>query len=363
MSTVLRSNLLTDAHSASDQETSSTGRSPAAHALPNWRQSLPRIVLACVATLNLVGLLLVVRRFGGALQEPFPTGHMLFTALITTALAAYSRTIWRRAKRPPRLPPNKEGGQNKNGRRDHPPGSRLDRWVVDRWVVDRWVGWGSSLGLALLAVGCTYPAERLVDWLVWFPLLVADQFWRQSFFDGRQPAAPLFSRIYGMRNAECGMRNAGKQQGKGQRRLAENSAALPDNDANSPATVSQLPGQDLSADNLAAADGLSDSLALERGEQLLQQLFRIRNAAGEETIYGTLRADFEGGQRNASLYVGFCPPLTHPPRVEAEPVDGPAATLKVVQALAHGARVDLRLDRPANQDCHVMVDLAALGSG
>jgi hypothetical protein len=34
--------------------------------------------------------------------------------------------------------------------------------------------------------------------------------------------------------------------------------------------------------------------------------------------------------------------------------------LKVVQALAHGTRVDLRLDQPARQECHVLVDLAAL---
>ncbi len=59
---------------------------------------LPWIVLTCVATLNLVGLLLVARRFSGALQEPFPTGHMLFTALVTTALAAYCRTAWRRSR-------------------------------------------------------------------------------------------------------------------------------------------------------------------------------------------------------------------------------------------------------------------------
>jgi len=125
----------------------------------------------------------------------------------------------------------------------------------------------------------------------------------------------------------------------------------------------QMSGQDIAGDIVSTTDSPQDHPTADRDEHLLQQLFRIRDAAGRETIYGTLRADFQSGQRNASLYIGFCPPLDHHPQVEAEPVDGPAATLKVVQAMAHGARVDLRLDRPASQECHVLVDLAALGSG
>lgn len=306
---------------------------------------LPWIVLTCVATLNLVGLLLVARRFSGALQEPFPTGHLLFTALVTTALAAYCRTAWRRSRL---VALDTQGNKACHAPN---PWSRFDRWV----------GWGSSLGLVLLAVGCTYPAGRLGDCLIWIPLLVADQFWRQSFFDGGRPAAGLCSDTNRIRKTENERRKA----------------AAPTTPSGSVDTIScaanhggasrtEQPiqsGNNEPRGSLSISTETPGSLASDHDQQLLQQLFRVRNAAGQETIYGTLRADFESGQRNASLYVGFCPPLAHPPRVEAEPVDGPAATLKVVQALAHGARVDLRLDRPAGAECHVLVDLAALAPG
>jgi hypothetical protein len=262
---------------------------------------------------------------------------MFLTALFTTALVAYSRTAWRRA----RLAYNTQKKQADLG---HNPWSQLDRWV----------GWGSSLGLILLAVGCTYPADRVVDWLAWLPLLVADQFWRQSFFDGGKPIAPISGDANGIRNAEMPATP-----------LCADVITPPA--ANPPAASRTGPFNPLSSskprDIVPLSDNLSDSLPSDHDEQLLQQLFRVRNAAGQETIYGTLRADFERGQRNASLYVGFCPPLARPPQVEAEPVDGPAATLKVVQALAHGARVDIRLDRPADGECHVLVDMAALDSG
>ena len=307
------------------------------------RKWLPRIVLTCVATLNLVGLLLIVRRFRGALQEPLPTGHMLFTALVITTLAAYCRTAWRQASL----------DLDNQGKRACPGHNRWSRF-------DRWVGWGSSLGLVLLAVGCTYPAERLSDWLVWMPLLVADQFWRQSFFDGGKPAA-------GLGSAANGSRKTAGERRKAAASTTPSGGAVSIRPAPNPPVASRTE-QPMQSGKLEARDIVAitaespGSRASEHDQQLLQQIFRIRNAAGQETIYGTLRADFERGQRNASLYLGFCPPLAHPPRVEAEPVDGPAATLKVVQALAHGARVDLRLDRPASAECHVLVDLAALGA-
>ncbi|MEO2049053.1 MAG: hypothetical protein ABGX16_21045 [Pirellulales bacterium] len=282
----------------------------------NWHKWLPITVLASMATLNLVGLLLVVRRFSGAFQEPFPTGPMVFTALISTTLVAYGRNAWRRHN----------AWLDRNDRHLKEDCYKKSRWAS--W--NPWIGWGSSIGLVLMAVGCAYPGNQLSDWLIWIPLLVADQFWRQSFFDGGRPTIPLL----------------GKYLPK-----TENLISTSDSTSH---LISDAPASEIL---------ITDSLTTEEDEQLLQQLFRVRNQAGQETIYGTLRADFKKGQRNVSLHVGFCPPLPHSPQVEAEPVDGPAATLKVVHALAHGTRLDLRLDQPAHRDCHVLVDLAALENG
>ncbi len=256
---------------------------------------LKATILATVATLITAGLVLAVRRFDGALVEPLSRWQMLATAMIATALAAYGRTAWQHAFFP---------GYSQGGRRQL------------RWL-DLLVGWGSTLGLLLMAVGCCYPAERLSDWLIWSPLLVADLFWRQSFFDGGKPSPSLV----GLENVEL---------------------------------------ESVELGNCETASVESEDMA---EEQLLQQLFRVRHADGQEMIYGTLRADFAVGQRNATLHVGFCPPLSHRPQIEAEPQEGPECTIKVVQAFTHGAQLDLRLAKPAkpaNEPCHVLIDLAAL---
>ena len=250
-------------------------------------------MLAITVTLNLVGLVLLARRIHGTLLEPLPPGKMLTTAVIAFLLTAFGRTAWRR------IYLTTEPGD----RFRLPVQGQSDKRLID-WNGFGWhlVGWGSSIGILLLAIGCAHPGDRLSDWLIWLPLCVADQFLRQSFFDGGKP------------------------------------------------TPMKVPFQQQSQEGSPS----------EETEQIMQQLFRIRDATGQEKVYGTLRADFKQGQRSTTLYVGFCPPLSHQPLVEAELLEGPDSSMKVAQALAHGARLDLRLDRPAQGVCHVLIDMVAL---
>ncbi len=94
--------------------------------------------------------------------------------------------------------------------------------------------------------------------------------------------------------------------------------------------------------------------------RVLQQLVRVREADGGEAIRGTLLAEFVAGQRNSTLHVGFCPPLEGLPTVEAETGDGPDAEVKVSQAFAHGARLEVRLSEPAMGECSVVVEVVAM---
>jgi hypothetical protein len=82
-------------------------------------------------------------------------------------------------------------------------------------------------------------------------------------------------------------------------------------------------------------------------EHHVQQIVRTRNDAGGETVRATLRADFQAGQRNATVYIGFCPPLAGQPEIAVEPVEG--AESKIVQAFPHGARIDVRLAQIAGE--------------
>ena len=246
-------------------------------------------VLSLVALLNAIGLLIVVRRLVGALGNDLPRDAMLLTAVVMTAIVAFARIAWRRA-----FPLRKSG-------------------LLRRPWGDHFVGWGSSVGLALVALGCCYPAYLNSDWLIWLPMLVADQFWRQSFFDAGDPLL----------------------------RLADEPEKEDDDHSStvkfpSPAQPAKLPQ-----------------------EEIVQRLYRVRNEDGSELIYGTLRADFQTGQRTAVLHVGFCPPLPYLPEIEAEALPGSEARLKIVQALAHGARLNVRLPSTPTEDCHVWIDMAA----
>jgi hypothetical protein len=92
---------------------------------------------------------------------------------------------------------------------------------------------------------------------------------------------------------------------------------------------------------------------------LLQQLARVREEDGAEAVQATLVAEFIAGQRQATLHVAFCPPLEGVPVIEMEVIDGPEAELKVGVAYCHGARVEVRLGEPAEEDCLVIVEMVA----
>ena len=242
------------------------------------RPTLVVTVVSIVATLGLIGLLVAARRLIGALTADLSLDLMLLIALGTAASLSFTRIAWRR--------------------------SFPLETSADLSLADRLLGWASSGALALLAVGCCYPANRTADWMIWLPILVADQFWRQDFFDAGEPWTPA----------------------------SQEEPVAP------PALTLAYASQD---------------------DNIVQQLYRLRDPQGCEVIYGTVRADFVAGQRTAVVHVGFCPPLAYQPEIEAEALPGSFAKLKIVQALAHGTRLDARLPAPAQTDCRVWIDLAA----
>jgi hypothetical protein len=166
-----------------------------------------------------------------------------------------------------------------------------------------WLLWCSPwLTLLFIAYACSYPVDRAVDWLVWMVTMAA---------------AWLGPRIIGVR---------------------EKHAARP-------ATASKL--------RSPAARVTSDA------DRVLQQLTRYRTADGREIIRGTLMAEFAPGERQATLYVGFCPPFKFLPAVEAEIADTDAATVKLTQVLHNGAQIDVRLSQPARTQADLVVDIVA----
>jgi len=173
--------------------------------------------------------------------------------------------------------------------------------------------WAGTAAILLLSIGCAWPSTESFAWVMALPLLVFDHFSRVAFLNTR--------------NSSRGVHPRGP-----------------------------------SGETVATSDVPPLTPPFEEGESEgapLQQLTRVRNAEGIESIHGTLTADISAGQRHATLHVGFCPPLEGSPTIEVEVVDGPDATVKVVQAFAHGARFELRLAEPADEECRVAIEFAA----
>ena len=81
----------------------------------------------------------------------------------------------------------------------------------------------------------------------------------------------------------------------------------------------------------------------------LQRLVR-KELEGKQTIEGMLLARFEPGQRTAAAHIAFCPPLAAVPSPHIEIGDGPAATVNVTRLLTYGARLEVRLTEPAEEE-------------
>lgn len=165
------------------------------------------------------------------------------------------------------------------------------------------VAWSGTAALLLLCLGCAPPRTQSYLWLACVPLLIADGVSRRAFLRPPKNASPA-------------------------------------------------PPQASAMESAAREDAEAD-------EQIVQELTRTRDAAGLESVRGTLRADFAVGRRYATLYAGFCPPLVATPDVEFETIDGPEATIKLVQALPQGVELELRLPEPVDEPCSVMVEIVA----
>jgi hypothetical protein len=98
-------------------------------------------------------------------------------------------------------------------------------------------------------------------------------------------------------------------------------------------------------------------------EQILQQLTRLRTPAGKDAIRGTLVAEFDAGERQATLYVGFCPPFELMPQVEASVVDDFEADVKLAQVLHNGAQIDVRLSEPTDEPLAITIEFIAVQAG
>jgi hypothetical protein len=160
------------------------------------------------------------------------------------------------------------------------------------------------LGTLMFAVACSYPGTRIIDWLVW-PLVM--------FSTVLLP--PLSPQVDGDLEAV----------------------------ENVPVKIMTDAGEEVEADS----------------ELVLQRVTRCRTADGQETISGQLLAEFAPGERQSTVYVGFCPPFERLPEIEVNLADDFDATVKPTQIRHNGAQFEVRLAEPAEECFRVLLEFAA----
>lgn len=236
----------------------------------------PHVALLVVVSESValaLGLFLVVRRATGALASPLPTLPLVATAMILILWTLLFQLAWRASQ------------VTTTGE----PGTTTFAVVAPDALFTLWL---PLLTTFCFAGTCSYPGDRLVDWLVW-PAAITVLVWSSRVLSPARRSSPA--------RARCA----------------------------------------------AAAD------------LMLQQITRYRTAEGNEAVRGTVVAEFAVGQRDATLFVAFCPPFERLPDVEAHLDDNSQATVKVAQRLHHGTQLEVRLAEQADEPLTVTVQFIA----
>jgi hypothetical protein len=226
-----------------------------------------RVVVLSTCLIFAIAAFLLARRVAGAFSSPLPAPQLLATAAIV-AVWALSVRRW---------------------------SSSTPAFVAIAIIV-----------LFTLALACSYPGGRIVDWLVWpaamFAVGLCPSIVHKSAERSKQlRVAPLSPKVGDAAESDAGM--------------------------------------------------------------MLQQISRVRTADGCETVLGTLVAEFAPGERQTTLYVAFCPPFERLPQVEANVVDDSDSTVKLAQMLHNGAQLEVRLSEPAEEGTNVTIEFFATDAG
>ena len=96
---------------------------------------------------------------------------------------------------------------------------------------------------------------------------------------------------------------------------------------------------------------------------LLQRFERLALPDGGECVRGRLSVVVSEGSRSGYAHVGFCPPLASQPTIDVTTdYDGVEAVVSAAEVLPWGARIECRLDEPAEETVEIPVDILATSS-
>jgi hypothetical protein len=94
-------------------------------------------------------------------------------------------------------------------------------------------------------------------------------------------------------------------------------------------------------------------------DDVLQRVVRARDQGGSEIVYGTVRCGFVDGQRQQNIHLAFCPPLQTLAHFATDQVSGPAVQIKTVVAETFGVGLEAKLTSPSKGPTEVQIQFFA----
>lgn len=280
---------------------------------PGWapssvpgRDLVHSVSAVCLGLLTLIALLLVWRRLGGSLVAAPPTAVLLVCGTLSAMLAAMVRV-------------------------SAIPLLRSDPQNTTSWL---WLAAPLPL-LLILGLSLTFRGQSPAACLVFWGFIAMEEAAMASWLLVHRP------------NAEPGPGVASPVADPTQRSFPSPVVLS----ASGSEAASQTAEDDLEASELSSESPLDDGVT--------QQITRLGLPDGGERLQGWLRVSFAVGQRTAGAHVAFCPPFPATPHWEVEQIDGPEARVRTQQVLSFGARLELKLDEPAEEPTAVLLQVSA----
>ena len=276
-------------------------RSGAESSLASWFK--PLSVGTLLSLLGLAAVMLVWRRLAGALHEPLELPAMAITACVLVATGSAVRLLW---------------------------AGNLARHAPGRSWHDRLILLTPTAAILAAGFSLSVPGTSAAGLAVLWSLIAAEEIYSLVLRVSFRPSTTV----------------------------VKTAAVLP----TAPETEETLSKTQLSAAGLTAdlTVGLDAAPLHNTADGVVtQQLVRVTDRDGAESMSGLLVANFLAGQRTATVHIAFCPPFSAMPKMEFEQVDGPSGKIKIVQLLPYGARFDIKLSKNAEEPLGVSLRFSA----
>ena len=95
---------------------------------------------------------------------------------------------------------------------------------------------------------------------------------------------------------------------------------------------------------------------------MTQQLTRVREANGGESLHALARAEVPAGDRLAVVHLALCPPLDGAPELTAHAIDADDAEVKITTAETYGVRLEVRLPTATPEARQILVEVLGRAS-